>query len=619
MSNRTQQTGPDVRFFPLAQIKTRDNARKEFNAEELRGLAASMRESREKMGSTLQPLLGYMEGEEVILIAGERRLRAAPLAGYEVLPVQILPGPCTEADYLLFNLTENLQREDLQPMETAARIKQMLGLSVNGVRAWSKTSLAEELGKDEGFVARCLAALEAIDSVQEAVKSGLISMRVAAVLGSLPRELQEEAAKVMVFGPVPMSLHQAEQYAAENLRRDLRRAKFSLDDGQLVAGVPACRACPHWGGNHPAITGKFKDSVCLNPACFERKSLAFLSLVSDHAEEQGAVVYREPSKLFEQYNNQLKPQSGYSELEHEVERHHLVTGAPAGLTWEKAVEGCGVSVEFAQDYEGGTRRIAKTEVLLEAATRGPYADSFKAAKATRREPVESLINEEERALQEQIAKARKEAGEKALLVVCGEFVHCLVHAANHKALKLAVLHGLLEKLDKVDKQWLAAVYRPDTTGEVMTERLVQIVADGAPDEADYQAFSVWMDAALILAQHVRLLRFKGMSVLKEELRVIAEAAQATPEKWQRDITRAMEAAEEKLKPKPKPEPGKKAKPAPIAPEIREQARVMYEQGMTRLEIGKALGVNPDTVGNWQYRGGWKRAGEDQSSTAAGEE
>lgn len=147
--------------------------RRDFNVEELASLADSIREH-----GLLQPLLvtkraiDTPSGMDVRyqLIAGERRWRAAKLAGLRDVPVMIRPAGTPEREKLELALIENVQREDLNPMERARAFEQL----VNEFGLMQK-EVAERIGKSREVVANALRLLKLPIEIQTAIASSAIT------------------------------------------------------------------------------------------------------------------------------------------------------------------------------------------------------------------------------------------------------------------------------------------------------------------------------------------------------------------------------------------------------------------------------------------------------------
>jgi len=147
--------------------------RKDFEINALSELAASLRQS-----GVIQPVVVRRAGQGYQLIIGERRWRAAKLAGLEKIPAVIREA--TDAESLELALIENLLREDLNPIEEAEAYQKLLAQF-----AWTQEELAERVGKDRSSIANCLRLLKLPESIQADLRAGRLTMGHARALLSL--------------------------------------------------------------------------------------------------------------------------------------------------------------------------------------------------------------------------------------------------------------------------------------------------------------------------------------------------------------------------------------------------------------------------------------------------
>jgi len=135
----------------------------------------------------LQPILVTREGERYRILAGERRVRAARLAGLADVPVVVREG-VTDRDHLLLALIENVQRRDLTVLEEAEayrHLREDFGLTQEDV--------AERVGKDRATVANALRLLKLPAAVREALESGALTAGHARALLALPSAADQES------------------------------------------------------------------------------------------------------------------------------------------------------------------------------------------------------------------------------------------------------------------------------------------------------------------------------------------------------------------------------------------------------------------------------------------
>ena len=134
----------EYRSVPISiLVESATNPRKRFDEKNLEELAASMRAQ-----GILAPLLvRELEESKYEVVAGARRLRAAKLADLEKLPVRVVK--LTDAEAIEAQCVENLQREDIHPLEEALGFKSLLEL---GEPAYTIATIASRAGKSEGYV-----------------------------------------------------------------------------------------------------------------------------------------------------------------------------------------------------------------------------------------------------------------------------------------------------------------------------------------------------------------------------------------------------------------------------------------------------------------------------------
>jgi ParB family chromosome partitioning protein len=165
--------------IPLARV--RENPRQprlRMADEALETLAASIREH-----GVIQPILVTETIDGYQLVAGERRVRAARMAGLERIPAVV--RQLADQQQLELALVENLQREDLDPIEAARAYRQLIDEF-----AFSQEDLAARVGRARSTVANTLRLLDLHDGVQDAVANGSITEGHARALGGLPTEAQ---------------------------------------------------------------------------------------------------------------------------------------------------------------------------------------------------------------------------------------------------------------------------------------------------------------------------------------------------------------------------------------------------------------------------------------------
>ena len=163
-SNELTEKDRKVEEISISSIKTnRFQPRESMDDESLKDLMASIQEN-----GVLQPVLVRKDGSYFELIAGERRLKACSSLGKKTIPAITLDVP--ENKLLQLAIIENIQREDLNPIEEAKAYKTMLKLE-----NLTHDDLAKRVGKKRSTITNTLRLLDLPDEIQENVSRGTIS------------------------------------------------------------------------------------------------------------------------------------------------------------------------------------------------------------------------------------------------------------------------------------------------------------------------------------------------------------------------------------------------------------------------------------------------------------
>ena len=164
-----------------------DQPRKSFDPEKLQELAASL-----KRHGVVQPLLVRKNGARYTIVAGERRYRAARLAGLSTRPVVLTDA--NDDTLMELSLVENIQRENLNPIEEAAAIRLLMQQ-----HDLTQEEVSERIGKSRPAIANALRLLSLAKPVQALVKEGKLSAGHGKMLaGVSDAKLQESLAKACV-------------------------------------------------------------------------------------------------------------------------------------------------------------------------------------------------------------------------------------------------------------------------------------------------------------------------------------------------------------------------------------------------------------------------------------
>ena len=206
--------------------------RSRFDAEPLGELAESIR-----LHGVLQPLLVRKHADGYELIAGERRWRAARLAGLRAVPA-VIRSEAGSDEQLVLGLIENLQRTDLDPIEEARGLRRLIeefGLTHEEV--------AQRLGKHRVSVTQALRLLGGCAAVQSAVAAGVISAGHARALIALDSQAaQEQGLKVVIAKH--LSVRQTENWVRTYRPRRRRHVESSSDLRAIAADIESSLGLP---------------------------------------------------------------------------------------------------------------------------------------------------------------------------------------------------------------------------------------------------------------------------------------------------------------------------------------------------------------------------------------
>ena len=205
-------------YLPISQVEScSGQPRKHFDEESLQELADSISEHGIIQPLTVRKLAsGYYQ-----IIAGERRWRAARLAGLQEIPVTVIEADDRKAAELA--MIENLQREDLNPMEEAAGFQSLIE-----TYHMTQEEAARQVGKSRSAVTNALRLLGLTPTVRKLVEENKLSAGHARALVPLSSSLQESAANAVVTGG--LSVRQTEALV-KRLSAEKKAQKKPQPDG----------------------------------------------------------------------------------------------------------------------------------------------------------------------------------------------------------------------------------------------------------------------------------------------------------------------------------------------------------------------------------------------------
>lgn len=241
LGDYTQPTPEGVQQVDIRRIDTNaGQPRKDFDQEKLQELADSIRQH-----GVVQPILLRQNGERYVIVAGERRFRAARLAGLDQVPAIV--KDLDEDQVMEVALIENLQREDLNPIEEAAAIRFLMQQ-----HDLTQEEVSKRLSKSRPAIANSLRLLSLPEPVQEHLRRGELQAGHARALAGL----QDPEAQAMLADKIVgegLSVRAAEALVREQGQKPPRQKKEPpAADPDLAAAETSLR---EWLGTKVSIQG----------------------------------------------------------------------------------------------------------------------------------------------------------------------------------------------------------------------------------------------------------------------------------------------------------------------------------------------------------------------------
>lgn len=415
----------------------------------------------EKHG-VLSPLLVRQVGDADTegayeIISGHRRHAAAVKAGLDSVPCIVLE--VTELQALELNLTEQINRSDLTPLEEGEACRKLQELS-----GYDVGQVAGKLGRSTSWVRGRLALCTATPEVRDALTKGTVSLTLAQALAALPTvKMQVEALK---YAATQASYGRDAEKVLEGLRetycRPLKGAAWKLTDETLVPEAGACSACPRNTANEraPGLFDNVKaPPTCSDLPCFESKKRAAWAKRTTKYAAAGAKVLSvvDGPKLFNLYGDAPRLNHGSKY----VMARDVAQDDGSKRTWAQLVERIKDEklkpvLHVAQDEAGGIHELYLADKALEAVAE--HLELKWARKAVEREAKGGSAAE---ARDEWQAQQRERDVARA---VTEEVVRTVAERIAMKGLTLPQARALASRLDDHELQaFLVARGAQDTS------------------------------------------------------------------------------------------------------------------------------------------------------------
>jgi len=281
---------------------------------------------------------GAGAGSRYELVAGERRLRAAKLAGLVEIPA-VIRG-LSDVEVLEIQVIENEQREGVSPIEKAEGYARLVERGV------TVEDLATRVGKSASTIRDLLRLPRLPEKAKTALQEGDIPASTAGLIARVPTELGRERLTAMVLTGVarctpkdfsnpkrkladfekrwgeksPLSYRETKELIELCCQVELKSAPFNRNRIDLVPGVGSCETCPKRIGNlqreDPEAYAGVRADVCTDPGCFRDKVDAHQASLLEAARASGKKILSEKERkaVFNSYNDDVQYNAPYVDL-----------------------------------------------------------------------------------------------------------------------------------------------------------------------------------------------------------------------------------------------------------------------------------------------------------------
>jgi len=234
------------------------------------------------------------------IVAGERRYRAAKAAGLTMIEAKL--RELSDAEVLEIQLIENVQREDLHPLEKATNYRMLMD-----EHGYSADLLAERIGKSRSYIFAQLKLLDLDEDSRRLFEAGMLNASTALLIARIPNAaLRARAIKDITepdYRGDVMSVRHAQRHIRDRYMLELAKATFPLEDATLTA-AGSCATCPKRTGNTPELFADIDSpDVCTDPDCHTEKKIAHRDREAEKARDAGikVIVGEEAEKITRGY------------------------------------------------------------------------------------------------------------------------------------------------------------------------------------------------------------------------------------------------------------------------------------------------------------------------------
>lgn len=277
----TNKPSHHLASIPLKDIYPSDsNPRKSMDEDGIIDLAKSMHDT-----GLLQPITVRPDsGGRYEIVAGHRRFEAAKQLKWPTIPTII--REVGDEEMLEIQIIENLQRENVSPIDEAAAFQTIL-------KRESFDWLCSRIHKSKKYIVDRLKLNDLADEAREYVHKGVLPLTHAIMISKLPQEEQAKCIKECIeedwgndIKVCKFTISELREFIEDDLMVDLERACFDLDDAQLMPAAGSCAACTKRTCNQNLLFQEItEDDKCTDPTCYHAKEKAHVDASLKKAKE----------------------------------------------------------------------------------------------------------------------------------------------------------------------------------------------------------------------------------------------------------------------------------------------------------------------------------------------
>jgi ParB/RepB/Spo0J family partition protein len=300
------KTPESYQVVKLADIvESASNPRKYFNDDQLKELAASITEKGVQTPIRLRPIEG---GKKYELVYGARRFRASKLA--ERINIPAIVVSMTDDEALDAQITENLQRVDVHPMEEAESYE-----VVRDTQKLNAEGIAKKYGKHIRYVGERLQLLNLCEKVRKAFYDGKLLLAQAILIAKIADESKQLIILDQIEKGYCRTAADVKKKIEEQIFVKLSTAPFKVSDPDLLPLMGACTSCQYNTATRSELFDNEKgQGKCTKPKCFTQKIDAWWKQLAATETAKGNIVLTrtESRPLFDQWSSrELKRDSEY--------------------------------------------------------------------------------------------------------------------------------------------------------------------------------------------------------------------------------------------------------------------------------------------------------------------